>query len=109
MTDSKTKCSACGVSIVQSTAKATGGLCRPCHEGPDLTAVTEAAEIGVRLTMAFFFAAFAASAGYAIGSLLGNVAALLAAIPFAVVGFVCGFFFIEVKAIFRFVYGVFFD
>jgi hypothetical protein len=33
MTESKTKCTACGAEILVATAERTGGLCMPCKEG----------------------------------------------------------------------------
>ena len=109
MTATKTECVRCGTSIVQSTAKDTGGLCRPCEAGPDVETVSDGIEIGFRFTKALVFAIFAAGIGYTIGSVLGDIGSMVLSVPFTAVGFVYGFFSTEINAIIRLAFGWFVD
>lgn len=84
---------------MQSTAKKTGGLCRPCDAGPDLVQVAERIEIGSRFLLAVVGAVIFGGIGYAVGALLSVLGGVVLAIPCAVIGFVYGFFKPEIHAI----------
>ena len=73
MTESKTECSKCGASILQSTADRNGGRCRPCATGSRVETVAEGMELGMRLLLGVVFAVVIGGVGYGIGSILGTV------------------------------------
>ena len=101
MAESKTECSKCGASILQSTAERNAGRCKPCATGPKLENVAEGMEFGMRLFLGVFFAFVIGGIGYGIGSFMGTIGGIIIAIPFAIAGFVYGCFCVEINAIIR--------
>ena len=101
MTDSKTECSKCGASILQSTADRNGGRCRPCATGPSVETVAEGMELGMRLLLGVVFAVVIGGIGYGIGSIFGTIGGIVVAIPFGFIGFLYGCFCVEINAIIR--------
>ena len=101
MTESKTECSKCGASILQSTAERNGGRCKPCSTGPKLENVAVGMEFGIRLLLGVVFAVVIGGLGYGIGSFVGTIGGIILAVPFTIVGFIYGCFCIEINAIMR--------
>ena len=101
MSEPKTDCATCGVSILQSTATQNGGRCKPCATGPKLEDVAGGIEFGTRILLGIVFAAVIGGLGYGIGSMLGTIGGVIIAIPFASLGFLYGCFCVEINAIIR--------
>ena len=101
MAELKTECSKCGASILQSTADENAGRCKPCETGPKLENVAEGIGFGMRLFLGVIFAFVIGGIGYGIGSFMGTIGGIVAALPFAIVGFIYGCFCLEINATIR--------
>ena len=112
MTESKVPCTTCGVSILKETAANNGGLCMPCagksgrrKKKVDLDDVGEGMGCVFRLVMGVVFGVIIGGGAYAPISNSYPGIAVFAAIGGFVVGFIIGFFSLEIRSFFR----MFFD
>ncbi len=117
MESPKLNCKVCGKEISQETADNYLGGCWRCHpgtgtadgryEGKDeekfnIENIADSMEFGMRLLLAFVFGCVFCGLGYAAGAWIWSGIALLLALIFFPIGFVYGFFAVEINALIRF-------
>ena len=113
MDSPKATCSECGIEFLQTTADSNGGVCRKCRPGSDggkLGALDRSEifagniELSMRLLLAFFFGSVFCGLGYVAGAWIWSGIGLLLALIMFPIGFVYGFFVVEINALIRFAF-----
>ena len=101
----KTACPSCGSSFLQKTADENRGICRKCAPSEKNRAqkipFAEKLEIGMRVFLAIVFAAVAGGLGYSLGHGVFAGFGLIGAIFLLPVGFIYGFFCVEINWLLR--------
>ena len=107
MTSPKATCIKCGSEFLQSTAESNAGYCRKCKGGINHESIAEGVELSMRLLLAFVFAFVFSGLGYGVGAVIWTGIGIILALVFFPLGFVYGFFCVEINFFLRMIFRFF--